>query len=51
MRLNGLKSLAVVALTAMLVMGVQSPVYAQKAKKEKAKKEKEMGDAAAGDTV
>ena len=40
MRLNGLKSLAVVALTAMLVMGVQSPVYAQKAKKEKAKKEK-----------
>lgn len=40
MRLNGLKSLAVVALTAILVMGVQSPVYAQKAKKEKAKKEK-----------
>ncbi len=40
MRLNGLKSLAVVALTAMLVMGVQSPVYAQKAKKENAKKEK-----------
>lgn len=40
MKLNRFKSFAVVALTAMLVVGVQSPVYAQKAKKEKAKKEK-----------
>ena len=40
MRLNGLKSLAVVALLALLTVGVSEPVYAQKAKKEKAKKEK-----------
>ena len=40
MRLNRFKSVAVVALTAMLVVGVSTPVYAQKAKKEKAKKEK-----------
>jgi hypothetical protein len=40
MKLNNFKSLAVVALTALLVVGVSTPVYAQKAKKEKAKKEK-----------
>ena len=40
MRLNRFKSVAVVALTAMLVVGVSTPAYAQKAKKEKAKKEK-----------
>ena len=40
MKLNNFKALAVAALTAMLVVGVSSPVYAQKPKKEKAKKEK-----------
>ena len=40
MKLNIFKSLAVVALLALLTVGVSEPVYAQKAKKEKAKKEK-----------
>ena len=40
MKLNIFKSLAVVALVALLTVGVSEPAYAQKAKKEKAKKEK-----------
>ena len=35
MKLNIFKSLAVVALLALLTVGVSEPVYAQKAKKEK----------------
>ena len=40
MTLNSIRSLAVVALTALFVVGSATPASAQKAKKEKAKKEK-----------
>jgi hypothetical protein len=40
MTINSIKSLAVVTLTALFIVGAPMPVSAQKAKKEKAKKEK-----------
>ncbi|MBQ2023746.1 MAG: hypothetical protein II212_02200 [Alistipes sp.] len=40
MKYQFFKSVAVVVLTAVVVLSAQTPVYAQKAKKEKAKKEK-----------